>query len=525
MQRLRLSLQLLPTLFVCLSHRSIDAAAVANAPKEAASVLANSMEFCGHPEFSYGAATCWKMVSREESVVRDEVLLAAAAAVTQRGNVDVDTDTPEGHDDDELGDVGYGVEHALLSGTAYLRSRGNRSGSGVGDQEGEEQMCSDVCGAKCERMPSEPWLPANAAGPLVEVCNLGLENKQTRLFKKEKNLKAKWVKPLGKKFDPKVNFHPDLQLSAEQLSAVVEADSPTYLKSWCKAMAINESSLEEPRWFPGCKPSDADYWLWKAEISNPTTVVEKQFRTIRPGKTWKVSFKHVYGNNSKPDNSCSTNATTSCSSSHGPAETLTNATPACPNWCVSNVIQKKFTIKEVCNFAKCKACTFDGCVATAKQREHSYLKLAATSWAIHGGDSTHTNPIMLKGPTDRFKWCDISHRFKNEKPPKATDIVNGKQMLRNHWEKGLIGPVISELVVYSLDSMLGLSSVPPGRFLALNSSEFGKKWGIPHLCASPKEWKNYVHKLSLDEDGRIFAWLSVVAPDLRKSAERSPKMP
>lgn len=132
---------------------------------------------------------------------------------------------------------------------------------------------------------------------------------------------------------------------------------------------------------------------------------------------------------------------------------------------------------------------------------------------------------MLKGPTDRFKWCDISHRFKNEKPPKATDIVNGKQMLRNHWGKGLIGPVISELVVYSLDSMLGLSSVPPGRFLALNSSEFGKKWGIPHLCASPKEWKNYVHKLSLDEDGRIFAWLSVVAPDLRKSAERSPKMP
>lgn len=426
MQRLRLSLQLLPSLFVCLSHRSIDAAAVANAPKEAASVLANSMEFCGHPEFNYGAATCWKMVSRGESVVRDEVLLAAAAAVTQRGNVDVDTDTPEGHDDDELGNVGYGVEHALLSGTAYLRSRGNRSGSGVGDQEGEEQMCSDVCGAKCERMHSEPWLPANAAGPLVEVCNLGtcgcsssqtlddmcleacsapqndsdnnvhqakpsrsrrgsamqllgLKNKQTRLFKKEKNLKAKWVKPLGKKFDPKVNFHPDLQLSAEQLSAVVEADSPTYLKSWCKAMAVNESFLEEPRWFPGCKPSDADYWLWKAEISNPTTVVEKQFRTIRPGKTWKVSFKHVYGNNSKPDNSCSTNATTSCSSSHGPAETLTNATPACPNWCVSNVIQKKFTIKEVCNFAKCKACTFDGCVATAKQREHSYLKLAATS--------------------------------------------------------------------------------------------------------------------------------------------------
>ena len=291
----------------------------------------------------------------------------------------------------------------------------------------------------------------------------------------------------GRILDPKIDFHPDLQISAQHLDAITGADSPKYLKAWCaKVAAATKRSGRSVQWYPGCKPAPADYWLWKADINDKATRVVKAFRGIRPGKTWKISFPNVHG-------------------SRG-------------------------------------------------HHEHSYLKLAAQNWIVHGGDSESWKPELHHGPAHKFQYCEKGEgaglgvhpesgaEYKAGEPNRGNRVLMGWKasdgtislkknkaggesavnLVANNWNAGLPGAVLSEMLVYTIDDMLGMSTVPPGRFLALDAEEIGGKWGGDHLCASKERWGDYMRNElpGGGKDARIFAWLQTVAPEVAKTSER-----
>ena len=331
----------------------------------------------------------------------------------------------------------------------------------------------------------------------------------------------------GRTLNPKVDFHPDLQISPESLATLTEADSPAYLKGWCATMAAQQETSSPLQWYPGCKPAPDDFWLWKADLNDKSTRVIKAFRGSRPGKMWKVSFPNVHGSGGQHEHSYLKLAASSWITHGGNSDSWAPQTSDGPAH----------------RFKSCREGQGAGTginPETGKPRPHfkttpwatdmssKKMKRSLTRTKRSAENDAEDAALQQEGPAEtvsgvthkRLDDEEEEEEEENQGTPSGHEGFTGR-MIPNNWNAGLPGAVLSEMLVYSIDTMLGMSTVPPGRFFALDADAIADKWAKDHLCADKDAWEDYVKQLPGEgKDARIFAWLQTVAPDVGKNSER-----